>query len=449
MTALIACAWSLLRALLIALLVLGASARVATLLSGRLRGLTILVLAMIALMPPLVIAYAWAAGAWSPVHRAWAVDAFYVIVVAARLLPLGVLAWCAVPIAHGDRRAWHQAHLLAPRVPASRRVRWWLQAHARPAALAAALVFLAAFNEFELASLFSLPAWSVWTFDAQATGMPISEALVAAWPALVLQALVLIPVILLITRTTPAEWQPPLRRSRSGVVILGLATVLVLVVPLLVCLLGFSQAGLQGFTMTGEMASSLFIGVSVALMAVSLVTGVLSLSPRARRVGMILAIIPSLLGSLTLGLVGLQVTAAVPQLRGGWAPVCTMVLLAVLPWVVVAGAIMLRYAPASLHQARLYPAQRWRRWVRLGSMPLLLLFTLAFVLAYGDLAASAILIPLGETPVSARLYNLMHYGRTDALSALVVASLLLPLLGAGLVWCLGSALARRVIGAAQ
>jgi ABC-type Fe3+ transport system permease subunit len=53
---------------------------------------------------------------------------------------------------------------------------------------------------------------------------------------------------------------------------------------------------------------------------------------------------------------------------------------------------------------------------------------LIFVWAYWDLTASAILAPIGMTPVTVRLYNLMHYGRIAALSAMTCAAFLAPVI---------------------
>ena len=53
---------------------------------------------------------------------------------------------------------------------------------------------------------------------------------------------------------------------------------------------------------------------------------------------------------------------------------------------------------------------------------------LLFSLAYFDLTASSILAPVGTAPAFVRLYNLMHYGRSALLSAMVVVAFALPLL---------------------
>jgi ABC-type Fe3+ transport system permease subunit len=50
-----------------------------------------------------------------------------------------------------------------------------------------------------------------------------------------------------------------------------------------------------------------------------------------------------------------------------------------------------------------------------------------------DLAASGLLAPPTMPPVLDRLYNLMHYGRTEALSALTLVAMVAPLLLLALV----------------
>ena len=43
------------------------------------------------------------------------------------------------------------------------------------------------------------------------------------------------------------------------------------------------------------------------------------------------------------------------------------------------------------------------------------------------MTASSLLAPVGTTTVFARLYNLMHYGQSQVLSALVCLSVIVPL----------------------
>jgi hypothetical protein len=56
---------------------------------------------------------------------------------------------------------------------------------------------------------------------------------------------------------------------------------------------------------------------------------------------------------------------------------------------------------------------------------------------YFDLTAGSLLAPSSMTPVFVRLYNLMHYGESTVLSAMVAVVMLVPvllLLASGCVW---------------
>jgi ABC-type Fe3+ transport system permease subunit len=85
---------------------------------------------------------------------------------------------------------------------------------------------------------------------------------------------------------------------------------------------------------------------------------------------------------------------------------------------------------SGLHLARLmqksHPA-RDLKW-QLSTSGKFWTVVLLFVWAYWDLTASAILAPIGMTPVTVRLYNLMHYGQIAALSAMTCATFAAPIL---------------------
>src|SRR5262249_21697536 len=82
---------------------------------------------------------------------------------------------------------------------------------------------------------------------------------------------------------------------------------------------------------------------------------------------------------------------------------------------------------SALHLAGLLPrpVNRTLRWMLETRRQAWALFLL-FCWGYFDLTVSAMLSPIGVTPVTVRLYNLMHYGHTPVLSALVCATTLAP-----------------------
>ena len=73
------------------------------------------------------------------------------------------------------------------------------------------------------------------------------------------------------------------------------------------------------------------------------------------------------------------------------------------------------------------PAARALTW-RLSTSGKFWAAVLLFVWAYWDLTASAILAPIGMTPVTVRLYNLMHYGQIAMLSAMTCAAFAAPII---------------------
>jgi hypothetical protein len=66
----------------------------------------------------------------------------------------------------------------------------------------------------------------------------------------------------------------------------------------------------------------------------------------------------------------------------------------------------------------------------LRGRPRVMLAVLLFTLAYFELSASAILAPVAMTPMIVRLYNMMHYGQSAALSALVALFVAVPVITA-------------------
>jgi len=64
----------------------------------------------------------------------------------------------------------------------------------------------------------------------------------------------------------------------------------------------------------------------------------------------------------------------------------------------------------------------WRRflWVRLPMVTPAVAVTLlvVFVLSLGELGASLLIAPPGQATLPLRIYNLLHYGATDVVSAL-------------------------------
>ena len=149
-------------------------------------------------------------------------------------------------------------------------------------------------------------------------------------------------------------------------------------------------------------------------------------------------LLPGLLGSLVLSL-GLLAMFQLPGLRGlydTWLPMLLGQTLAVLPFAVAVVLLLMRVSdPAALHSAKLLAvseesrirrqmaAIRWRlttgRWL-LGGL-------IVAHRCFWDVTVASILRPVQVEPVITRLYNEMHYGRTEALMSLSLFAALTPL----------------------
>jgi len=99
-----------------------------------------------------------------------------------------------------------------------------------------------------------------------------------------------------------------------------------------------------------------------------------------------------------------------------------------------------RQQTTDLHMARLLetsPLRRLRRraasidWVR-GRRPLFWAGALLIYQVYSDVTLASLLAPIRMPLVMPRLYNFMHYGRSEVLTASLLITLLVPLAALGL-----------------
>ncbi len=101
----------------------------------------------------------------------------------------------------------------------------------------------------------------------------------------------------------------------------------------------------------------------------------------------------------------------------------------ILPFGIYAAASQVRHIDPLLAEAASLPdVSRWRRflWVHAPMMAPAIAITslIVFVLSLGELGASLLVAPPGEATLPMRIYNLLHYGATDTVSALSLVILL-------------------------
>jgi hypothetical protein len=350
---------------------------------------------------------------------------------------------------------------------------------------AGGLVFLLAFADFEVASLWTIKTWTVAIFDAQTGGMNLRETLRLAALPVVVQILVLAPLLL---RAAVSPMRVGHRcGSGAGAMLaftcLVLAALVVCAVPLIL-VAGQAVAGLpaimENFVLGNEIGASVLFALGAATMANGLIrvahsSRVLVLASRedellkpcatktdrqarservtkAREGGTrspalgtsALPGVPGLLGSLVVSLCVLAIFQ-MPLLRAAYdtpLPLLLALTIILLPLALLLDVLLLMRRMSPMRHIARQLGSRRLAWV-LEWQPQIGAFALLFCWAYFDFTASSILAPVGMTPVFVRLHNLAHYGQTAVLSAMMLAAFATPAVLLLLTVAAGRIYARR------
>ncbi len=382
-----------------------------------------LALAALFVAPGLMIGHVWATHAPTALVDPAARGGLYAALSIARALPVAALLWWLVP-PRDTVRARHVARLAT--------VRRGLDV--RRFAATAAIAFVYAFTEFEIAARLAVASWPVAVFDAHAGGLALSESVAAvAIPAVISLAALGAAAFALSGIPRPSSCQRPVAGWIGGLV-LALALALNVGAPLVWllpdALPGFAAVGRRAGALASEVAAS----VGVAIVAAVAADAIAGIAVRRPRVGFTLAV-PGLLGALVLSLLAIAATqafgAALYDTPVAWVVVATACLVP-LSFVLRLALARVDHGPA-LHAARLLAAgpttrasARAVRWSLVGRARVGALVVVALVGSY-EVTAASLLAPTGMTPAPVRLYNLMHYERSHALSAMLVVALGVPL----------------------
>jgi hypothetical protein len=138
--------------------------------------------------------------------------------------------------------------------------------------------------------------------------------------------------------------------------------------------------------------------------------------------------VPGLLGALVLSLIVLALFQ-IPALRPAYdtlVPLLLALTLLLLPMALLLRWILDATRPGSAVFIASQLDHREGLW-RLDGRRRFASWALLFCWAFFDFTAASILAPVGFTPVFVRLHNLMHYGQTAVLSAMVCAAFATPL----------------------
>jgi ABC-type Fe3+ transport system permease subunit len=455
---------TLLRSLIIGMLAVAAARLIQTLLADRRRPVRraawILLLAPY-LTPVLLTGYAYANFSLSLIHHPAINTVFYSALLWWKFTPLAavILHFTPAPI---SAEAIHCHRLLSPVGPRccaasdDQQVvptmglnfsdwKFLLRAGCAGGPVAAfAVVFLFTFAEFEMASLMVVKSWTVALFDAHAGGLALIESLRRMIGPLLCEAAAIATAFAVLGRRQII----PTRRNEGSRAScwfawchLVIAFVFVLAIPAAIVLWGTIRGfGLlmENFVLSREIFSSLLFAAGASALA-GLAAFWLGAAARGRSIGSIFckvilaaAVFAGLLGSLVLSLTVLSAVQlpGLISLRDTPVPLVFTLALVLLPTALVLKRVLeLTAHRSALHLTMLMqktPAVRELIW-RLNTSGKFWAMVLLFVWAYWDLTVSSILAPIGMTPVTVRLYNLMHYGQIAALSAMTCAAFAAPI----------------------
>lgn len=382
-----------------------------------------------------------------------------------RAIAMGVLLQRIIPPPSDNKESLFSWLLLRSRVPPVRWYAEWLRMHLvgpwRTPLLTWSLTAVVIFQEFETAALMQIDqhpwSWPVCLFDAHAAWQPLAASLKLAGQGLLVELLLLLPGIAAIGCSLNNREQQPLTPSPNAALktapaltvtfLISLSLILLVLIPL-ISSAGPAMRGIQFIlsdpTITQRTAVSLGTSVACSAAAAACALGLASrLSPElALRSGLhaaccCIALLPGLTGPLILSL-GLQSLFQLPVLRltwDTWLPQLLGQTLWLLPRAFAAAQLL--WTPdrgESEHTARmllLAPDFRRRKlaaqllW-KLQDLPLVTALLLLTQWVFWDVTTASLLHPLTFEPIVTRLYNEMHFARTEALLGLSAVSLAAP-----------------------
>jgi len=402
--------------------------------------------------PELIAGYCYSSGVFSLVHLPTANAALYFLLLLLKTVPVGMLVVLYSPGSPISGSAFHCHRLLKHRVRSWEAVGFWVRGPLHQRLPVFAVSFLVVFQEFEIASLMSIPSWTVEIFDAQAKGIrPLATAKILLIPLLTIAVVVLPTVAILARGNQPTVFRSDAHSQRSrwfGGAFVFVANLILWVIP--VWTIGASglrhatsltrnAAILKGFTR--EVSSAIAFAFCAALVAVFAAYFLLNRwrpdIARRRKTLIIAPLLPGLAGSLA---VSLAVFLVIQQpsliwLRSTPIPAVFGMAVFLLPRAVLMLLLFRSARPGTAVGAANLLSQSgdasqcsrgFRLLWQLEGRAVFWAFAAVFFWGYFNLTTASLLVPLAIVPLPAQLYNLMHYGRTMSLSTQALLSVVVP-----------------------
>lgn len=469
-------AWTLFRSAVAATLAVPMSvylSRLVQLATGRSRFWWMLFVLCPLVAPDLIVGYGYRSFELSLLHRPDLNHCFYFVLVVLKFLPAAALVRICLPPPSLSKSALHSARLSGATSKARQDIQStiWRTGFLRSLPVFG-IVFLLTMQEFEIASLLQIPAWTVHLFDSRAGGVDANDSLrLLVSPALA-QAFVLI-LLIWWGLTNARSFSPKLCFSeddprgnvKPGVAIAAATAMLTWGIPL--CVVSSSGlAGIAGVLRNDVLLRSTFLDLTAAI-AIAVPCSVLSiilarklscvagsrevsqkrLVRTLRPVVLTLLVAPGLFGSLAVSIVVLSAIQYSPltELRATVWPMSLALILFLTPRALVLTMLLPAFRSsesshlstllgASPESTRLKNAAQLKWWYE--CRPLFLVAAVLFYWSLANLTAAALLcpptIPLlsfdgNIVPLPVRLYKFIHQGRTATLSIMALLSVIVPL----------------------
>lgn len=409
------------------------------------------------LVPELIVGYAWWLISLKLVHYPFLIELIYSGLVLLKVVPVGMICvTLSAPSAISSEADFIRKSVRSPAAQITKTRSLWsffLWKTLFRGFPIGALLFLLAFQEFEMASLLYRDTWTVWIFDAQAGGVPVIKTLSFITGPLLIELLLIAGVAFVLSQL---KKQPTLNQRDQTRDIARVSTILswgyLLVAFFMIGLVPFAFIGwgsllalssllqnqlqLQGTIQ--ESAWGLLYGISSGIAAWGLAAFFFARKQTLRiRVPGFIFCLPGLCGALTLAIL---IASVFLTTYGYWLYDTPLALFIALVLFLLPRAVFLKLVlqtqskNSAFYLTKLLSQSKGKvqalkgdqlRWSVNGRIQYWAVVVLAFW-AYWNVTLSSILAPNQAQPSAVRLYNLMHYGQNSILSAITLLSLCIP-----------------------
>ena len=404
-------------------------------------------------IPSIAVGYGYSYFTFLYIQNPFACNLIYSGVMICRLTPPAILVFYFIPptISESALHCFRMNLKNRKKISASiSYCRFMIHSSGKSFIAAAALLFLLVFTEFELASLMNISSWPVEVFDSHAHGLPVIDSLrLCLLPTFIECCAILIFLTLAnsehvkhsLNTYNTKKCTPKARLTAMILIFIGISGAIIM--PM-VMILRYAIPGMpllfREFWMIEEILYSAIFAITGSLTAwicSSQLIKLYSSMTKWKKNLSILILIPGLLGSLPLALLILKLfqirnlnflyNTPIPLIiaLALFLLAYTFIIMLILKTITHGESVHIAAITAAAPQTKQSGKDLLWELVYKGKF---WLFFLILCRGFFDLTISGILAPTGMPTVTTRLYNLMHYGESEKLSATILLTITLPLI---------------------